>query len=189
MTEVLAEGRVKAGIIKARRDWLEEHGGSLKQTFLDALTPETRALFTRPLLPTEWQPFSAIVEIDRTLKNVFGTGRSNFLADLGRQSAHMNLAGPYRAFTRESIHDFFRNAALLNRQFQDFGTITYEQTGPTSGRMVHSDYTSFSPIFCESALGYYEGCVAVHGGDRAIAVETKCQAKGDESCTFELTWR
>ena len=189
MKEVLADGRIKAGILKSRRDWLDEHGGALKQAFLDSLTADTRALFTRPLLPTEWQPFRALVEIDRSLKDVFGKGRSNFLADLGRQSAQTNLAGPYRAFTRESIHDFFRNAALLHRQFQDFGTILYEQTGPTSGTMVHCEYISYSPIFCESALGYYEGCVAVHGGLRPMAVETTCQTKGDDRCTFDLTWR
>lgn len=187
--ELLAGGRMKGGVFRSHLTWLAENRpASDKQLFLDALSPDTRATFSAPVLATNWYPFAMLVEIDRTLMKLFGGGKLEFLSELGRYSARINLSTTYRAFDRDTNHDFFRNSALLHSQYQDFGKAAYEKLGESRGRMTHSDYTSYSPIFCASAVGYYEGCISSHGGRNVKVTETECQCYGGKSCTFEMSW-
>jgi hypothetical protein len=180
---------MKGGVFKSRMTWLsDKQSAEDKQKLLAALTPEAKAICSGMVLAGNWYPFAALVDIDRTLMNLFGGGKAEFLRDLGRYSSRINLSGTYRAFDRNTNHEFFRNSALLHSQFQDFGNAVYEQTGPSAGKMVHSDYVCYSRIYCESALGYYEGCIMSHGAASSSVKETECQAYGDKTCTFELAW-
>jgi hypothetical protein len=187
--EVLAGGRMKGGVFKSHLTWLSDNRpASDKQLFLEKLSPETRASFTGPVLSTNWYPFAMLIEIDRTLMSLFGGGKLEFLRELGRYSAKINLSTTYRAFNRDTNHDFFRNSALLHSQFQDFGKAIYEQNGERGGKMIHTEYACYSPVFCASALGYYEGCIMSHGATTASVVETECQCHGAKTCTFEMKW-
>ncbi|HWS71728.1 MAG TPA: hypothetical protein VN605_06415 [Thermoanaerobaculia bacterium] len=80
-------------------------------------------------------------------------------------------------------------AALLHVQYQDFGMGAYDATSERSGRMLHRGYTSYSPLYCASAIGFYRECVRLHGGTRITIAETSCHCHGDHACTFELAWQ
>ena len=67
--------------------------------------------------------------------------------------------------------------------------VEYEQTGSTSVKMKHSGYDWFSPLFCESALGSYSAAVALHGVVHPTVLETSCQCRGEQTCTFVIRWR
>lgn len=56
------------------------------------------------------------------------------------------------------------------------------------GRMIHSCYTSYSPLYCASAIGFYRECIHLHGGTKIEVWESACQCRGDASCTFDWTW-
>lgn len=186
--EVLTGGKMKGGIFKSHLTWLLENKPEEKQRLLDSVTAETRAILTGVILTANWYPFSSLVDLDRNLMNICGNGKPEFLKELGRYSAKINLSTTYRAFNRDTNHDFFRNSALLHSQFQDFGKATYEQTGDRSGRMIHTEYPCYSRIFCDSAFGYYDGCILSHGAASAVVIEKECQTYGDKSCTFEMRW-
>lgn len=187
--EILAGGRMKGGVFKSHLTWLADNRPAAdKELFLQKLQPETRQTFSAPVLATNWYPFSMLIDIDRTLMDLFGGGKIHFLRELGKYSARINLSTTYRAFDRDTNHEFFRNSALLHSQFQDFGKAHYDQTDERSGRMLHTDYNCLSPLFCASALGYYEGCITSHGAARAWVTETECQCYGGKSCTFEMKW-
>jgi hypothetical protein len=49
-------------------------------------------------------------------------------------------------------------------------------------------YSCFSPVYCQSAIGYYEQAIVVHGAKPHPVIEASCQCAGDPSCTFELEW-
>lgn len=141
------------------------------------------------ILPINWYEMSELMAVDRAIVNLFGSGRPHILREVGAYSAQTNLKGVYKTFTRSSVHEFLESAAKLHRNFQDFGTVEYEQTGPASARMIHSDYQCFSPLFCESALGFYSGSVALHGVVAPTVLETSCQCRGEKACTFVIRWR
>ncbi len=141
------------------------------------------------VLPVNWYSFADLIAVDRVIVNLFGSGVSTLLRDVGAYSARINLSGVYKKFTRSSVHEFLENGARLHPNFQDFGDVGYVKSSSVSARMVHAKYSSYSPLFCESAIGYYVEAVSMHGVSDVVAVETSCQCHGDESCTFMIRWR
>jgi predicted hydrocarbon binding protein len=186
MAERLEGGRIKGGIIRAHLEWVRQNlpeGAMervLKRLPADVATEVTSAL------SASWASFRSLILLDRAI--AAESRASTTMRDLGRFSAHQNLSTTYRAFKRTDIHDFFRRSAGLHDQFQDFGREEYEQRGDRSGRIIHRDYTSNSADYCESAAGYYEEAIRLHGAENASVDHKQCLARGARECVFELRW-
>ena len=176
-SEVLAGGRVHSGIAWAHLRWVRDYHGDQAVKELVAPVPQEG-----------WISFESLIALDRAIERKFGRGRRGFLRELGRYSAHLNLSDPRDGFRGEAIHDFFYRAALLHARFQDFGTAAYEELDPTSGRMVHAAYPCFSPLYCASAIGYYEQALIIQHAIPTRVEETSCQCNGETTCTFEMRW-
>jgi hypothetical protein len=180
---------MKGGIFRSHLAWAREHRNEKQvEELFAAIRPEISKSLSGPLLATVWLPFEWLVELDRTMLNLWGSEFPNLLADLGRYSAEINLSTTYKLFHRDSNHEFFLKSALLHSQFQDFGKVEYLQLGPTSGQMIHREYPCYSRIFCESAIGYFEGTIMSHGGVAPKITESVCQCMGEPSCTFDMSW-
>ena len=147
-------------------------------------------LLTRSFIPaTEWIPFQHLIHIDRAIAAAAGGPCERVYQDLGRHSATLNLGGAYKLFTTSEPHRFFENMALLHNRFQNFGRSMYCRLGRFSGRIELEDYFEYSPVFCTSAVGYYEEALRIMNAVGPIVVtETQCQCAGDAVCQFELKW-
>lgn len=186
--EVLTPGRLKGGIFRSHLQWIKDKHPADLQKVLDRLPADAKQALTGAILATSWFPFAWLIALDRAIAEQFGGG-DNTIRELGKYSALINLSTTYKLLDRKANHEFFNHSALLHTQFQDFGKVAYQQTGETSGRMIYTQYTSVSPSFCASALGYFEGCVESHGGTNVSVVEVECQCYGDPSCTFDISWK
>jgi hypothetical protein len=186
--EVLTGGRVKGGIVKSHLQWVRDYQGEEAVLQLLRALPDDAGAEVDSALASTWCNFETVMLLDRAIEERFGGGRSLFLRELGRYSAHLNLSSTYRLYKSSDLHEFFRRSALLHRQFQDFGTARYKQLADKVGAMIHSDYACFSPVYCQSAIGYYEQAIVLHGAKPQLVIETSCQCAGDASCTFELDW-
>ncbi len=187
--EYLAGGRVKGSMIRAHLDWVRDHAAREETIELfESLPPGVRQQVST-VLAASWYDFATLIAVDRTILTFFGHDDVRFLEQLGAYSARVNLAGVYRIFRRDDLHDFFRRAAVLHRQFQDFGTAEYVELAPSAGVMHHRDYASYSPLYCASAIGFYRECVTLHGGKDVEVMETECQCAGAAACTFAMAWR
>lgn len=186
--EVLSMGRLKGGIFRSHLQWIKDKHPADMQKVMDRLPADAKQALGGAILATSWFPFAWLIALDRAIAAEFGGGDET-IRELGKYSALINLSTTYKLLDRKANHEFFRNSALLHTQFQDFGKVAYQQTGETSGRMIYSQYNSYSPSFCASALGYFEGCVESHGGKNVNVVEIECQCYGDPSCTFDISWK
>ena len=185
--EKLAGGHVKGGLLRARIDWMRENRTPRDvAVFTESLSPKLREKLAN-IAPDAWHPFSDLVELDKAIVNTLGGGDVSVLRQIGRYSARKNLT-QYNALTKENVPDFFRNAARVHSQFQNFGTVIYRQEGEGKAKMVHANYMSYSPLFCESAIGYYEECLLLHKARKPVITESQCQCKGAPTCTFEMSW-
>ncbi len=54
--------------------------------------------------------------------------------------------------------------------------------------MRHLAARCYSPVYCASAIGYYEQVIVMHGGTSVTAEEVLCQCEGAEACVFRLRW-
>jgi len=188
--EVLEGGKLKGGMFRSHLQWVRDNRSEKDlERLWDELDPEVTKGLRASILATSWYPFRWLINLDGTIAKLFSESRDlSLVVELGRYSALINLSTAYKALDRDTNHEFFRNSALLHRQFQDFGTASYVRTGDASGNLVHTGYPCFSPVFCASALGYYEACLLSHNATTAKVEEIECQCYGDPSCTFALTW-
>ena len=166
--------------------WVTDHHSPAEVAqFWNALPPAIHERLRGLILPINWYDFSDLIAVDRAIMNLFGSGMTTILRDLGGYSARKNLKGS----TRAAVHDFLADGARIHPRYMDFGRAEYMQTSGTAGRMIHSNYTSYSPLYCESAIGYYRESVALHGVSSASVIESTCQCCGDAACTFVIRWR
>jgi predicted hydrocarbon binding protein len=188
MPEQLEGGRLKGGIPRAHLDWVRNQRGDAGIEDILGRLPKSAANEMRHVLATTWCSFASVMLLDRAIADAFRETHPHAVRDLGRWSAEQNLSTTYRVFKRADIHEFFERSAALHAQFQDFGTEVYERVGESAGRMTHRNYMTFSPTFCDSACGYYEGVLRMHGAARAVVDHSVCQGRGAKECVFELRW-
>jgi hypothetical protein len=186
--EILIGGNVKGGMVSAHLKWVRDYRGEAALTKLLGTLPVETGMEVRAAVSAEWVSFESLILLDRAIERMFGRGTRLFQRELGRYSAHLNLAATFRPFRSDDLHRFLRCSAILHAQFQDFGSVTYRQTSPKGGEVVHADYPCFSPVYCQSAIGFYEQVIVEHGATPFLVMERTCQCAGDASCTFELAW-
>ena len=86
------------------------------------------------------------------------------------------------------VREFDRGVRLHDR-FQNFGHAEYEKTGERAGRIRLTDYYEYSPVFCASGMGYYEGALTLMKVPGPVKVfESLCQCAGDPACLYEFSW-
>src|SRR5712692_4166885 len=186
--EVLTGGNVKGGVVRAHLQWVRDYHGDAAVSRALSMLPVEAGMEVSSALASTWVSFESVVLLDRTIEKLFGRGNRLFLRELGRYSARFNLSTRHRLFRREDLHKFFRCSAVLHTHFQDFGAASYRQTSPTGGEMIHTGYDCYSAVYCQSALGYYEQVIAIHGATPFLVMERTCQCAGNQDCTFEMAW-
>lgn len=180
--------RVKGVMFGGRKQFLIDTVGEEGfNSILQKLTPRTRG-YVRTPLASSWCEFESLVELDRTIHNELKSKFPNVLALIGAASAELGIGRIYRSLDSEELSKFLENNALFHDQYQKFGTLKFEKT-PHGARMVFSGYPCYSPIYCASAVGYFQESILRHGATEPNVSETKCVCQGDKTCTFELTWR
>ena len=186
MREQLKGCRVKGGIVRAHLDWLRRNHSEEAFARVFTLLPPATASEVQSALSSSWVAFESLVLLDRAIASVAGRGFN--MRQLGRFSANQNLSTTYRLFRRADIHDFFRRSATLHDQFQDFGREEYVVVAERAGRIIHRQYSCFSADYCESAAGYYEEVITMHGGEMPEVAHGQCVARGASECVFDLSW-
>jgi predicted hydrocarbon binding protein len=180
--------KVKGVMFGGRKKFLMDTVGDPGfQAILDKLTPRTRG-YVRTPLASSWCEFESLVELDRTIHNELKANYPNVLALIGAASAELGIGRIYRSLDSEELAKFLENNALFHDQYQKFGTVRFEKTA-NGARMIYAGYPCYSPIFCASAIGYFQESILRHGASEPNVSETKCQCLGDKTCTFEMTWR
>ena len=183
-----AVAKVKGVMFGGRKTFLVEALGDAGfAAFLEKLTPRTRG-YVRTPLASSWCEFESLVELDRAIHNELKAKHPNVLALIGAASAELGIGRIYRSLDSEELALFLENNAQFHDQYQKFGTVRFEKT-PNGARMIYSGYPCYSPIYCASAIGYFQESILRHGATDPNVAETKCQCLGDKTCTFEMTWR
>ena len=186
MPDQLTGCRVKGGIVRAHLDVLRQKEGEKAVEAALRRLPEAAASAVRSALSSSWIAFESLIQLDRAI--VAASGGKLTMRDLGRFSAKQNLSTTYRAFRRTEIHDFFRRSAALHDQFQDFGREEYIAVDDRTGRIIQREYRCYAADYCESAAGYYEEAIKMHGAATASVEHPQCVARGAPECIFILRW-
>ena len=117
---------------------------------------------------------------------------------LGVACLVMPCRNPIYAAKQYSTLDILANGRLLvgvglgskaTRESDEFGVfgVPYERRGDRAGRIRVDGCDEYSPAFCESALGFYEGALTALNRQGRCA-EPQCTCLGDAACVFEMDW-
>src|SRR3954469_3853840 len=157
-TEKLGDkATVKGAMLQAHLAWAGDKGPDMVRRIGARVGPEAARLVSGQYLVTEWLPFRLLIEIDRAIAAEVGGVPEEVYRQLGHHSAEINLSGVYKSYVVDEPHRFFDRGVRLHDRFQNFGHGEYEKTGESSGRIRLTDYYEYSPVFCASGMGYYEG--------------------------------
>src|SRR5919106_1124227 len=106
--------KVKGSALKARMQYVREHGGEPAVTrLLAAMGPEASALARDGFLPNDWYPYAVFVELCETIDRLHGQGDKELCYELGRYACDANLTTLYRIFFKiGNIQFIIRRAAL-----------------------------------------------------------------------------
>ena len=182
-------GTVKATMLEAHLDWAEQQVEGAAEKLRQRVDGEARGLLSGSLLATAWIPLRDLVAVDRAIAELVGGSLLEVCRSMGRHSAEVNLGGVYKIFVKDEPHRFFRRMTVLHERFQSFGSPVYEELGDRAGRLRLEGCEEYSPVYCASALGYYETALRMMKVPGPIAVaETSCQCAGDPVCQYELSW-
>lgn len=180
--------KVKGVMFGGRKQFLLDTIGEEDfHKLLAKLTPRTRG-YTKTPLASSWCEFESLIELDRAIHEELKAKYPNVLALVGAASAELGISRVYKSLDSEELEKFLESNALFHNQYQKFGSVKFEKT-PNGARMIYSAYPCYSPIFCGSAIGYFQESILRHGGENPTVSETKCQCHGDRTCTFELNWK
>jgi predicted hydrocarbon binding protein len=183
------QAAVKGTMLHAHLAWAAARSRGHATAGAPTLDAECLRLLRGDFLDTDWVPFRCLVQIDRALAATAAMPPEQVFRELGRHSASLNLAGAYKSFVADEPHRFFEKAARLNDRFQNFGRCAYQRLGERHGRMRHEGYEEYSPVYCASGLGYYEGALTLMNAPGPVHVfEIACQCAGDPACVFDLSW-
>ena len=180
--------KIKGVIFASRKQFLNStFGEEGYNAVLAKLSPKTAGQLRTPLA-SAWYDFATIVELDRAIYDVFHLKHPNILALIGAASAEYGIGKVYKALDSTELLKFLENEAMFHSQFQKFGNVEFQQT-PRGGRMIYTNYPVYSPVYCASAVGFFLEAILRHGGHDPTVIEARCQCHGQQSCTYELTWR
>ncbi len=184
------KARVRAHLLHAHLKWAAKRWPDVTAVLRPHLDAATLALVEQPPQGDAAHVlFSDLVRIDRALAAAAGGDAEAIFHGLGVHSAEHNLSGTFGAYAPEKTHEFFQAMSTVHRAFQDFGKSLYEKLGERSGRIRITRYSEFSPVFCISGRGYYEGALRMMQVPGPVVVrEVACQCAGDEACAFEVSW-
>ncbi len=180
--------KVKGVMFGARKHFLVEHLGEEGfQKFIGRLTPRTKQYAKMPMA-SSWCEFESLIELDRAIHEELKSKHPNVLALIGAASAELGIGKVYRSLDTNELTKFLETNALFHDQYQKFGRVKFEKTSG-GAKMIYTAYPCYSPVYCASAFGYFLESILRHGGADPKVTETRCQCRGDASCTFEMVWR
>lgn len=180
--------KVKGVMFGARKHFLTEQLGEEKFTkFLSKLSSRTRQ-YTKMPMASAWCEFESLIELDRAIHEELKAQHPNVLALVGAASAELGIGKVYKSLDTAELTKFLETNAQFHDQYQKFGRVKFEKTAG-GAKMIYSGYPCYSPAYCASAFGYFLESILRHGGTDPRVTETRCQCRGDSSCTFEMIWR
>jgi hypothetical protein len=181
--------KVTSSILGAYLAWAEQRWGDATERLKSHLDDATARLVGARPPDNRRVLFRHLIGVAKAIAALDGGDADSVYQALGRHSAALNMAGAYKRFNPDAPHQFFDQMDHLHRTFQNFGTSDYTRTGERSGRVRLEGYHEYSPVYCQSAVGYYEEVLRMLQAPGPVrVVETSCQCAGDPACVYELSW-
>lgn len=153
------------------------------------LKPESREVFSRPLLASAWYPFFAYAELlDIVVKRFFG-GNIERAREVGAHDLEQGLNTVYRMLYKAGSPAFLiRMSSLLWRSYFNVGRMVVEESGRGFARVRIEEFTLPLEAVCWDIFGSICRGLELSGASNVKATHTECPLKGGAVMRYEATW-
>jgi hypothetical protein len=180
---------VKGSALRARLRYIDKHGGKgAMARVVENLAPDTRRIVDANILPSNWYPFTAFIDLSETIDRTLGSGDTKLCYALGRFACDENLPTLYKIFFRISdVHHIIRRAASAWRVNYDQGSISVVKEADHFV-VLRMEVPRPHRAHCLSVLAWVVRAGELSGAKDVATVE-RCRLRGDDACEFEMRWR
>lgn len=176
-----------AGLFNAAK-WIESaFGQAALRDVLRSCSPEVRDRYTSAIV-INWHPVEELIEFLEVSEKLLGRGDGRIAEQIGAAGARENLRG---AMARAALYlanpEFMmKRVASLWSQFNDEGSMEISKFLPNEMTIEVKGVGAPHYLHCCTITGWASE-VAMHFGWRsAVAKHTRCRAKGDAGCVWEI---
>ena len=164
-------------------------GEGARAAVLRHLSPEDRAQYSGIMLPITWYPLAPFGRLLRVMDAELGKGDLSLVTERGEWTATRDLHTLRKAILKfVTIPWVVQKGASLWPQFHDTGRWDVRAVHTKSAVAELHDLGVVDDAICASIRGWLLG-LAKLSGDAVDVRHTKCRAKGEPACTYELHWR
>ncbi|MDP2269094.1 MAG: hypothetical protein Q8N23_13875 [Archangium sp.] len=180
----------KGLILTSRLRYVHEvHGEEASQRLTRELAPETQALLERRVLPHEWVPFSAFIDVNVVADRMHGRGDLALCREMGAWAATTTLPRVFRFFYRFGSPMFLlERASKLWGAHYDSGRMETHRDDEGSVHLRIHEFGMPHRAHCLSVLGWFTRSIEMSGAKVNSSVEKRCRLKGDECCELVANW-
>jgi predicted hydrocarbon binding protein len=131
-------------------------------------------------------------EMEKTVKKVFSTGADTFLYELGYDHGLPTWENLFRTFKVGDSKDLDYALQIYNAVgWCRPRVLSYDKSRGTARIRLDDNFECEAQRWGKPASqfvrGHFAGAISALDGRKHMCLETRCVAKGDEFCEFELT--
>ncbi len=183
--------KVKGTILSSAQAFVKDKFPNRYDDWLESLTPESRELFTNPIMASEWYDIQhGLFEPTEKLAEIFYNNDINKVAwEMGRYSAEVGLKGIYKVFVLISTPQFImkRGGKILS-SFYDPCHLTTGDVRPKGVDIIISEFPGSSEITESRIGGWMEKALEITNVKNITIDKTKSLAKGDDQTQYVVNW-
>ena len=179
--------RIKGFAIRGVLKSVKESGGSISE--LVASLPEAdRASFDKPIVTSDWYPYSAFVSLVRAVVRARG-GDLAYARTLGRRAAERDLGATFRIISAiASLKFLLERGQVFWSKYCDTGRMLVDARGEKTMRARLEDFPEIDEAHCALIEGWLEGLGEALGAEGMATRQVSCVRRGDPACEFEGRW-
>ena len=156
---------------------------------LAKLGPESRRVFSEPLLASAWYPYSAYVEMEKIVIHQFFSGNVRRAREIGAHDLEAGLKKVYREFFKVGSPAFIiRMSAILWRQYFNQGKMTIEKSARGIVVVRIDEFIPPDEATCWDIYGSMFRAIELSGAKALKGDHTACPLKGDPCLKYEARW-
>ena len=179
------KGFALRGLLKS----VKAAGGSISAVI--AAVPEAeRATFARPIVATEWYPYSAFVALVRAIDALQGKGDLLYARELGLAAAARDLGGTFRIISAiASPRLIIERAHVFWSKYCDTGSLRLAAPDLRCFQGRLEGFPDVDAAHCLLIEGWLEGLGLALGAEGMSTRHVRCVRRGDAACEFEGSWK
>jgi hypothetical protein len=182
--------RIKGNLFKTRLNYLNEKVNEMnRKEILSLLSPECRNSIQN-ILPTNWYPFSHIVELLKTMHKVLSKENPNIIEEMGHYSALQSSKGIYKIFfIILKPKTIIEKIPAMFITMMEGGKVNVELKSDNEALLSLTNFDEELPeLYARSLIGWTRGILEISGAKNINLEPLKMPSKTENSMLVSAKW-